>query len=266
MNHQKKVQSETSSFLDILQGKVKIIVFEPNLNDIQNILEVLNTIPVYSIKIVTSIQDVYSSLSNGNSYQICLSELCHGTIERPCDYCGTRDRYYLQKKYGDYISILYISNVTCIECGYQLKALGAKGVFSKPITASKCKLIINQINNCFLDSLLTPKNRQPLNSTMKTLCSIIRDHNPGTVSEWAWIANCDDSYLRKMWRAWFYFQPKYTLRIYKLFKHFFDHVLWDMYENNGNISKKCFQYSNKYFSLRKEVLDEVIFKKKTAVK
>lgn len=208
---------------------------------------------LYRIRFARSSQQADSLLARGIDCDVCISEVCTGE--------SLDERFRMQSNHGMRVPIVYVSKMRCLETGFRLKEMGARGVFGKPLTYPKCVEIVSTINRCFLDGMVTLPEGYEHDRVVRTISETLRRETPETMEDWAFNAGYDVSYLRKKWKRVFGITPKYHLHVYRLFSHVFKYVPRRRPEegedtvcsDNGEIAK-----SGNYVSRHADVLNCVI--------
>jgi len=245
------------SQFDFIQGKIHVLVIDPNPDEIENIVTFLQEHYLYSVTFAKDMQLADRLLSNGHCYHVCISELC--------DSNASEDKFLLQKKYGHSIPIIYISNYQCLESGFKLKEFGAKNVYNKPLTPGKCKEVLVQINECFLEMLLLPQKGCIYDDLVKICCDIIRVKKPETVAQWAADAGIDESYLRKKWKLWFKIPPKNILNLYWIFYKAFKQIELELKTENeadSHVVSDKFAKYRRFYRDNKGIIESIIYRGK----
>lgn len=211
------MKNAPSAHLEFLRKSIKILILDSNPDDLHEILNPLHDNILFDISYANDTKEAENLLNSGKMYHICLSDL----------NCSSENHDLLfLEKYVSAIDFIFISHKKCLETGYKLYELGAKGVFSRTITNEKKTRIINKIQECFLDSILDPNGDILIDDQVNHWCEVIKKRIPDTVSQWAIEVGVDESYIRRKVNIWFGVSPKNLLMLYKMYSFALE-LSWD---------------------------------------
>ena len=210
------MSGELQTHFPFLRGSIGVLVVDPCPLELDMLTSMLSDCFLYRIRFTRSAREADSLLARGMDCDVCISEVDTGE--------GPGERFRIQRNHGNRLPIVYVSKMRCLETGYRLKEMGARGVYGKPLTSEKCAEIVTAVNECFLDGIVTPPEKCIDDRVVRTLCDTLRWKGPDTMEDWAHKAGYDVSYLRKRWKRLFGTTPRYHLHVYRLFSHVFKRI------------------------------------------
>lgn len=208
----------SSNDFSFLKGKINVLTIDNHIKDQQAILDELCKIDLFSVTSVSTEAEAVDLIQKGCVFHFCLLEFSN---------------FYLQRKYSNKIDFIYITEKQCIETGFQLFKLGAKGVYSKPLQKDKVDEIKSIMRECFLNRLLNPFDENVVDSQVHFWCEILKSGKINSVTEWAVEAGVDESYLRRKIKLWFKISPKILINVYRIYSLAFQNYFEIKIEANG---------------------------------